>query len=90
MLPRCPAGFFPAGLLSRRKPRQCPYRHRPDDRRVVIEPADYTRILGALREHDRIIPDATRLELARKAFAHTSDYDAVISAYLGKQAALAG
>jgi len=57
---------------------------------VVIEPADYTRILGALREHDRIIPDAARLELARKAFAHTSDYDAVIAAYLGKQAALAG
>ena len=49
---------------------------------VVCDPADYERVLAALKK-DEI--DALRLPLARKAFAHTSAYDAAIVAWLDTQ-----
>ncbi len=46
---------------------------------VVCDPADYERVLGALQTDEA---DALRLPLARKAFAHTSAYDAAIVTWL--------
>ncbi len=55
---------------------------------VVCDPGDYERVLAALQEGDA---GALRLGLARKAFAHTSAYDAAIVTWLDtldKEAAL--
>jgi len=49
---------------------------------VVIDPSDYEKVLGELRENDGALSQQTRFELARKAFAATAAYDAAISAYL--------
>src|SRR5207244_3259672 len=46
---------------------------------VVIDPADYPRLLGALDLGPSL---AFRFELACKAFAHTAAYDAAIAATL--------
>jgi phosphoribosylaminoimidazolecarboxamide formyltransferase / IMP cyclohydrolase len=48
---------------------------------VVVDPADYASVLDELRRDGAVSP-ATRRSLARKAFAHTSAYDAAISAWL--------
>lgn len=45
---------------------------------VVVEPDDYTRILEALPS----APSALHLELAAKAYRHTSFYDSMVSRYL--------
>ena len=47
---------------------------------VVCDPADYERVLTALREDTTGTP--LRRQLATKAFAHTRDYDTAITAYL--------
>ena len=47
---------------------------------VVVDPDDYAAVATALRGGG--ISAAQRLQLARKAFAHTSGYDAAIAAYL--------
>jgi phosphoribosylaminoimidazolecarboxamide formyltransferase / IMP cyclohydrolase len=47
---------------------------------VVVDPADYPRILDALR--DGSLDAGFRRALARKVFGHTADYDAAIAAYL--------
>ncbi len=52
---------------------------------VVCDPADYDRVLRALRDGEA---DALRLELARKAFAHTAAYDAAIVSWLDRTPAL--
>jgi phosphoribosylaminoimidazolecarboxamide formyltransferase/IMP cyclohydrolase len=52
---------------------------------VVVDPADYGAVLGELRRSGEISVD-TRRALARKAFAHTSAYDAAISEWLGDDA----
>jgi phosphoribosylaminoimidazolecarboxamide formyltransferase/IMP cyclohydrolase len=49
---------------------------------VVVDPADYGAVLAELRR-DGAISLATRRAFARKAFAHTSAYDAAIAAWLG-------
>jgi len=49
---------------------------------VVTDPADYSRIIAELRANGGKLSLATRFELARKAFAHTAEYDAAITAYL--------
>jgi phosphoribosylaminoimidazolecarboxamide formyltransferase/IMP cyclohydrolase len=48
---------------------------------VVVDPADYDDVIRELRA-SRAISSARRLQLARKAFAHTAAYDAAIAAYL--------
>ena len=48
---------------------------------VVVDPADYGAVLDELRATGSISV-ATRRVLARKAFAHTSAYDAAIAAWL--------
>ncbi len=50
---------------------------------VVVDPADYAAVLGELRAG--AIPDATRRRLAARAYAHTAQYDAVVSAWLRRQ-----
>jgi phosphoribosylaminoimidazolecarboxamide formyltransferase/IMP cyclohydrolase len=49
---------------------------------VVVDPADYQKIMGAVRGPG--ISADQRLELAKKAFARTAAYDAAISNYLYK------
>ncbi len=47
---------------------------------VLIDPADYPKVLAELRAG--VITKATRFELAKKVFAHTAAYDGMISNYL--------
>ena len=53
---------------------------------VVVDPADYGAVLDELRSSG-VLSAATRRALARKAFAHTSAYDAAISAWLADDTA---
>ncbi len=50
---------------------------------VVIDPADYQPVLDDLRRSGGVAP-ALRFELARKAFAHTAQYDGAVANYLGR------
>ncbi len=50
---------------------------------VVVEPADYARVLAAIRSEGEV-PPVMRFELARKAFAHTAAYDGAVASYLGR------
>jgi phosphoribosylaminoimidazolecarboxamide formyltransferase/IMP cyclohydrolase len=49
---------------------------------VVTDPGDYAGILDELRARGGHLGAATRLALAKKAFAHTAAYDAGIANYL--------
>ncbi len=49
---------------------------------VVVDADDYGSVLEALRLNLGVLPDALRLDLAVKAFQHTSAYDSAIAAYL--------
>jgi len=48
---------------------------------VVIDPADYSRVLAEL-DQDGSTSYALRLELAAKTYAHTAAYDGAIAGYL--------
>jgi phosphoribosylaminoimidazolecarboxamide formyltransferase/IMP cyclohydrolase len=50
---------------------------------VVVDPADYSRLLDEMRRGDGEVGESTRRELAAKAFAHTARYDGLIARYLG-------
>lgn len=50
---------------------------------VVVDSKDYPRILDELEHNSGGLGDATRYHLARKVFAHTAQYDAAVSNYLG-------
>ncbi len=49
----------------------------------VTDPADYPRIIEALEENGGALDLDLRFDLAKKAFAHTAEYDATIAGYLG-------
>lgn len=49
---------------------------------VIIDPADYSRVLAELDGPEKQTSYALRLELAAKAFAHTAAYDGLITNYL--------
>ncbi|WP_447972428.1 bifunctional phosphoribosylaminoimidazolecarboxamide formyltransferase/IMP cyclohydrolase [Nitrospira sp. Kam-Ns4a] len=51
---------------------------------VVVDPADYGRVLEALRTGS--VTPALRRELATKVFQHTARYDSAIAGYLERQA----
>ena len=53
---------------------------------VVVDPADYPEVLRELEGGGGALSDAARARLARKAFAHTARYDAVIAGYLTAEA----
>lgn len=52
---------------------------------VVTDPSQYKDIISALKSNKGDIPAETKRELAEKAYAHTSGYDAAITAYLEKE-----
>jgi phosphoribosylaminoimidazolecarboxamide formyltransferase/IMP cyclohydrolase len=49
---------------------------------VVTDPGDYASVLEELRANGGALGAATRLALAKKAFAHTAAYDAGVANYL--------
>ncbi len=49
---------------------------------VVVDPSDYDAVLNELTAGAGVLSSATRVRLARKAFAHTSAYDAAIVRWL--------
>lgn len=49
---------------------------------VVTDPADYAGIIAELNANAGALAEATRFELARKAFTHTARYDGAIANYL--------
>jgi len=49
---------------------------------IVTDPADYADVLAELQTNDSALSDATRFDLAKKAFSHTAAYDSAISNYL--------
>lgn len=51
---------------------------------AVCDPADYDLLIEELRANNGATTLATRFRLAQRAFAHTAEYDAAISAYLSK------
>ncbi len=50
---------------------------------VVVEATDYENIINELDNNEGALTDATRFTLAQKVFAHTANYDANVSNYLG-------
>jgi phosphoribosylaminoimidazolecarboxamide formyltransferase/IMP cyclohydrolase len=50
---------------------------------VVVDPADYPRVLSGLEQPDGV-PGELRFELAKKAFAHTAAYDTAIAGTLAE------
>ena len=49
---------------------------------VVVDPADYPKIMQEMKAHKGATTVATRFQLARKVFALTSAYDTAITQYL--------
>ncbi|EPC03266.1 IMP cyclohydrolase [Litchfieldella anticariensis FP35 = DSM 16096] len=52
---------------------------------IVVDAADYERVLSEMGEQGGAVSDATRFDLAVKAFEHTAGYDAAIADYLGQR-----
>ncbi len=52
---------------------------------VVVDPADYGRVLAELAEHGGAVTATTRFDLAVKTFEHTARYDGAIANYLGRR-----
>lgn len=50
---------------------------------VVVDTVDYDAVLTELNENNQSVNDETRFRLAQKVFAHTANYDANVSNYLG-------
>ncbi len=50
---------------------------------VVVDAADYQRVLEEMDANGGAVTDATRFDLAVKTFEHTSNYDGTIANYLG-------
>ncbi len=49
---------------------------------VVVDPADYTRVLEDMKTHQGQTTEALRMELAQKVFARLAAYNAAIAHYL--------
>ncbi|WP_455246035.1 bifunctional phosphoribosylaminoimidazolecarboxamide formyltransferase/IMP cyclohydrolase [Petrachloros mirabilis] len=54
-----------------------------EDVLVVVDPADYGRVLSAAKSGN--VPHSLRRELAMKVFQHTARYDSLIAGYLERQ-----
>lgn len=52
---------------------------------VVVDPADYDQVMSEIESSQGCVSDATRMNLAVKAFEHTARYDGMIANYLGKR-----
>jgi len=53
---------------------------------VIVDPADYSKVLDELNSGNTEVSADTKYYLARKVFSHTARYDTIISNYLNKQA----
>jgi phosphoribosylaminoimidazolecarboxamide formyltransferase/IMP cyclohydrolase len=51
---------------------------------VIVDPADYEKIVRELETHNGEVSYDTKYYLAQKVFAHTARYDMLISNYLGR------
>ena len=51
---------------------------------VIVDPADYERVLSEMKAHQGATTLKTRFELARKVFETTFRYDRAIAEYLAK------
>ena len=49
---------------------------------IVTEASDYARLIEEMKSHDGALSHDTRFALAKKAFAHTAEYDGMISTWL--------
>jgi len=49
---------------------------------IITDPADYADVLAEMQTSMCEVSDATRFDLAKKAFSHTAAYDSMISNYL--------
>ena len=49
---------------------------------VIVDPADYPKVLDELVSHNGTVSYDTKFYLAKKVFAHTARYDALIANYL--------
>ncbi|MCO5763556.1 MAG: bifunctional phosphoribosylaminoimidazolecarboxamide formyltransferase/IMP cyclohydrolase [Chromatiaceae bacterium] len=54
---------------------------------VVVDAADYDRVLAEMAAQGGAVGEATRFDLAVKAFEHTARYDGAIANYLGRRLA---
>ncbi|MEQ6890115.1 bifunctional phosphoribosylaminoimidazolecarboxamide formyltransferase/IMP cyclohydrolase [Halomonas sp. CS7] len=52
---------------------------------IVVDAGDYARVLTEIASGEGAVSDATRFDLAVKAFEHTAGYDAAIADYLGQR-----
>jgi phosphoribosylaminoimidazolecarboxamide formyltransferase/IMP cyclohydrolase len=52
---------------------------------VVVDPADYPRVLGELAAHGGATTFELRASLAASAYAHTAQYDTMVSQWLMRQ-----
>jgi phosphoribosylaminoimidazolecarboxamide formyltransferase / IMP cyclohydrolase len=52
---------------------------------VVTDPAQYETVAAELAEHEGVVGDAMRRDLAAKAFALTAAYDAAIAAWMARE-----
>ncbi len=50
---------------------------------VIVDAADYERVLAEMDANNGAVRDTTRFDLAVKTFEHTSNYDGAIANYLG-------
>jgi phosphoribosylaminoimidazolecarboxamide formyltransferase/IMP cyclohydrolase len=57
---------------------------------VAVDAADYPRVLAEMERDGGRVGEATRLELAVKAFEHTARYDGAIANYLGRRTSSTG
>jgi len=53
---------------------------------VVVDAADYGRVLADMEANGGAVSDALRFDLAVKAFEHTAGYDGAIADWLGRRA----
>ena len=49
---------------------------------VIVDPSDYARVLDEMRAQKNAVSYASKLALAKKVFAHTAQYDGMITNYL--------
>ena len=57
---------------------------------IVVNPARYSELVEEMKGSGAVVSEETRRALAREAFAHTAEYDSMISAYLAAEAEAGG
>ena len=55
-----------------------------NDVAIVVNPSDYDAVITEMKTDNNTLTNATRFDLAVKAFEHTAHYDGMIANYLGK------